>query len=50
MRWNYRGCRVRERTNGLQDTVDALREREVSWAVIREALGVSRQAAWDRFS
>jgi hypothetical protein len=35
---------------GLQRTVDILREREVSWAAIGEALGISRQAAWDRFS
>jgi hypothetical protein len=30
--------------------VDLLRKREVSWAAIGEALGVSRQAAWERFS
>jgi hypothetical protein len=30
--------------------VEALRKREVSWAEIGRALGVSRQAAWDRFS
>ena len=34
----------------LQEAVDTLRAREVSWAVIGDALGVSRQAAWDRFS
>jgi hypothetical protein len=34
----------------LQEIVDTLRRREVSWATIGEALGVSRQAAWDRFS
>jgi ATP-dependent Clp protease ATP-binding subunit ClpX len=33
----------------LQHYVDALRDREVSWAEIGEALGVSRQAAWRRF-
>ena len=33
----------------LQSTVDILRKREVSWAVIGGALGVSRQAAWERF-
>lgn len=33
----------------MQDIVDVLRQREVSWAVIGEALGVSRQAAWKRF-
>src|SRR5262245_17613836 len=36
--------------DGLQEAVDILRAREVSWATIGEALGVSRQAAWDRFS
>jgi ribosomal protein L37AE/L43A len=34
---------------GMQDIVDILREREVSWAVIGQALAVSRQAAWKRF-
>ncbi len=33
----------------MQDVVEILREREVSWAAIGEALGVSRQAAWKRF-
>jgi len=33
----------------MQDIVDSLREREVSWATIGEALAVSRQAAWKRF-
>lgn len=35
---------------GMQDIVDILREREVSWAAIGDALGVSRQAAWKRFA
>jgi ClpX C4-type zinc finger len=35
--------------SGLQDAVDTLRQRDVSWAAIGEALGVSRQAAWERF-
>ena len=34
---------------GMQDIVDILREREVSWAVIGQTLAVSRQAAWKRF-
>jgi hypothetical protein len=34
----------------LQTKIDVLRKREVSWAEIGEALGVSRQAAWERFS
>jgi len=34
----------------LQEHVDELRRREVSWAEIGDALGISRQAAWERFS
>jgi biotin operon repressor len=34
----------------LQVQVDALRNRNVSWAVIGKSLGISRQAAWERFS
>jgi hypothetical protein len=34
----------------LQMQVDALRERSVSWTAIGAALGISRQAAWERFS
>ena len=34
----------------LQAMVDELRGREVSWAAIGRALGVSRQAAWERFT
>ena len=33
----------------LQQQIDTLRKREVSWQKIGEALGVSRQAAWERF-
>jgi hypothetical protein len=33
----------------LQDQIDELRRREISWARIGDALGVSRQAAWERF-
>jgi hypothetical protein len=33
----------------MQDVVDILREREVSWARIGHVLAVSRQAAWKRF-
>ena len=33
----------------MQDIVDILREREVSWAAIGHTLAVSRQAAWKRF-
>jgi hypothetical protein len=34
----------------LQWVVDTLRSRDVSWAAIGAALGVSRQSAWERFS
>ena len=34
----------------LQAQVDALRQRGVSWESIGGVLGVSRQAAWERFS
>jgi hypothetical protein len=34
----------------LRAQVDALRRRGVSWEAIGGALGVSRQAAWERFS
>ena len=34
----------------MQFTVELLRERGVSWAVIGETLNVSRQAVWERFS
>jgi len=36
--------------NHLQTVVDTLRKREVSWAQIADQLGVTRQAAWERFS
>jgi len=36
--------------NQLQQIVDILRSREVSWAQIGAALGISRQSAWERFS
>lgn len=41
---------VRGKQSQLQWVVDLLRRRKVSWARIGEALGVSRQAAWERFS
>jgi ATP-dependent Clp protease ATP-binding subunit ClpX len=34
----------------LQQVVDTLRGREISWADIGAHLGVSRQSAWERFS
>lgn len=34
----------------LQSQVEALRARGVSWEAIGQSLGISRQAAWERFS
>jgi hypothetical protein len=34
----------------LQTQIDVLRRRGVSWSAIGGVLGVSRQAAWERFS
>jgi ClpX C4-type zinc finger len=34
----------------LQTQIDALRKRGVSWNAIGEVLGMTRQAAWERFS
>jgi hypothetical protein len=34
----------------LQAQVEALRKRGASWDAIGSALGISRQAAWERFS
>lgn len=34
----------------LQAQVDLLRKRGISWAAVGEALSISRQAAWERFS
>lgn len=34
----------------LQAQIEELRRREVSWDAIGNALGISRQAAWERFS
>jgi hypothetical protein len=36
--------------NQLRWVVETLRARDVSWAAIGAALGVSRQSAWERFS
>jgi hypothetical protein len=34
----------------LQEHVELLRKRGVSWSQIGDALGISRQAAWERFA
>lgn len=36
--------------NQLQQVVEVLRSREVSWTQIGSALGISRQSAWERFT
>src|SRR5262245_24331727 len=41
---------IQGKANQLQWAVDLLRSREVSWAQIGAALGISRQSAWERFS
>ncbi len=41
---------VQGKGSQLQSVVDLLRAREVSWAEIGAALGMSRQSAWERFS
>ena len=39
-----------QNTAFAHEWVDLLRERNISWAEIGRSLGVSRQAAWERFS
>ncbi len=34
----------------LQTQIDTLRQRGISWSAIGAAIGISRQAAWERFS
>ena len=41
---------VQGKGNQLQQVIEILRSREVSWAQIGAALGMSRQSAWERFS
>jgi ClpX C4-type zinc finger len=41
---------IQGRGNQLQQVVDILRSREVSWAQIGAALAMSRQSAWERFN
>lgn len=41
---------VQGKGNQLQWVVEPLRSREVSWAQIGAALGISRQSAWERFT
>jgi ClpX C4-type zinc finger len=41
---------IQGKGNQLQQVVEILRSREVSWAQIGAALGISRQSAWERFT
>jgi ATP-dependent Clp protease ATP-binding subunit ClpX len=41
---------VRRLHDGIGELIHEIRTRGVSWARIGEALGVSRQAAWERFA
>ena|SRR5882724_1197859 len=41
---------VQGKANQLQSVVEILRTRQVSWAQIGAALGISRQSAWERFT
>ncbi|RSM97056.1 hypothetical protein DMB42_46665 [Nonomuraea sp. WAC 01424] len=41
---------VEQAERDLRAWVGILRDREVTWARIGEALGITRQAAWDRFA
>jgi len=41
---------VQSKGSQLQWVVDLLRSRDVSWAQIGAALGISRQSAWQRFT
>ena len=41
---------VQGKGSQLQTVVDLLRSRDVSWAQIGAALGISRQSAWERFT
>ena len=41
---------VRGKRTQLQWVIEELRRRQVSWADIGAALGISRQSAWERFS
>jgi hypothetical protein len=41
---------IQGKGNQLQWVVELLRSREISWAQIGAALGITRQSAWERFS
>ena len=41
---------LKQSDDQLQRAVDLLRKNQVAWSRIGEAIGTSRQAAWERFS
>jgi ClpX C4-type zinc finger len=41
---------LRGKSTQLQFAVETLRSRKISWGRIAEAMGMSRQSAWERFS
>lgn len=41
---------AQQNTDFASEWVELLRSRKISWAAIGQALGVSRQAAWERFA
>jgi ATP-dependent Clp protease ATP-binding subunit ClpX len=41
---------IRKADDELRQAVLALRQKEITWAVVGAALGISRQSAWERFS
>ncbi len=45
-----RSAGIEQGDGELRSAVSILRSRKVTWARIGEALGMSRQAAWERFS
>lgn len=45
-----RSIGIHEAEQGVHDAVSILRERGMTWAKIGDALGVSRQSAWERYS
>lgn len=48
LRINAAGLKQSE--DQLQRAVNLLRKNQVSWSRIGEAVGISRQAAWERFA
>jgi len=48
LRINAAGLRQSE--DQLQRAVNLLRKNQVAWSLIGDAIGTSRQAAWERFS